>query len=214
MRQNSTPKLGKSTIKPTVAKSAQKIDLPDGVVKGMKSNNGIENAVSAVEGVERSEAILSIIYGDNIANAEERAYHSSGLAALDRRAAKDAREDALFRMSQSQKAAAGYAAGAAVAGGLGAAAAPLANLMAKNQNNNQAGEKDAHGKPQEETHFLKDPNTAVAKKGNSQGSEGKGENHDHSSSSPEMLAQADAEAWADQDTDVMDVTDPEGVFTG
>ena len=48
--------VAKSSIK-SVAKSAS--SLPDGKVSGMKSNNGIENAVSAIEGKERSEATIA-----------------------------------------------------------------------------------------------------------------------------------------------------------
>lgn len=203
--------LAKSSIK-SVVKSA---NLPDGKVEGLKSNNGIENSVSGVEGKERSEAILETLFEYEAQHAEEFAQRD-----LDDDArwwAKMNQRTQVENMAASQKAnSAAMTGGIASAGmaGIGAGLAGLAQKGADRRNESQGSEE---GQNKDQLRNNQEQNIHGLAKGQGKDSKKFSDNPHQQEmqqnfQEQEMLAQNETPDWDSQEFEVQDATDPEEVF--
>jgi hypothetical protein len=201
--KNLSSGIAKSSIK-SVSKSA----MPDGKIKGMKSNNGIENAVSAIEGKERSEAILEAMYAFEEQHAQEFAQRD--LESDQRWWQRMGQRTMIENIAASQKAQGAAGGAAALAGGFAGLGAGLDGLFGRNNQNQNLANNDSQNNG---THMLSEEELIE------EGQDGKINGqiiNGRALEQGQQLAQNSNEVemnWQENSENAMDATDPESLFS-
>lgn len=212
MKQLSTNSgIAKSSIK-----SVTKSSMPDGKVSGIKSNNGIENSVSGVEGKEKSEAILEAMFEFGIQHAQEFAQRDldEDMRWWQRMNQRTMVETAsAAQKSQAAQGMAGLASGLGAIGG-GLAAAGLNKLSQSKEEEGQGkndlqNQKDMRGLAQNETKDIKKFSDNPHQE---QMMSPEQMNQENFQGEQMMLTQNESESWESQDFETIDATDPEEMF--
>jgi hypothetical protein len=164
---------------------------------GLKSNNGIENSKSAIEGKERSEAILESMFAFGIEHAQEFAQRELD---DDLRWWKRMGDRTMVENMSAQKSAAGAQVAAGIGGGIAAFAAKNngdnKEEEIQNQKNSNNVQRLAQNDPKE-----KDKIQEINQEGQIQ------------SQQQNLVAQSETDTWQNQDFQIKDATDPNNIFT-
>jgi hypothetical protein len=173
---------------------------------GLKSNNGIENSKSAIEGKERSEAILESMFAFGIEHAQEFAQRELD---DDLRWWKRMGDRTMVENMSAQKG----AAGAQVAAGIGAAGLAgigggIAALASKKDSNESNGQDIKENQKSNNVQKLTQNDPKDKDKIQEINQEGQTQSQQHN-----LVAQSETDTWQSQDSKVMDATDPDTIFT-
>lgn len=173
---------------------------------GLKSNNGIENSKSAIEGKERSEAILEAMFAFGIEHAQEFAQRELD---DDLRWWKRMGDRTMVENMSMQKSAAGSQ---ALAGISAAGLAGIGGGIAALSSNNDGENKDQgiqNQRRSNDVQRLSQNDSKDKDKTHRIDQEGQVQSQQHQN----LVAQNEPDTWQKQDSKVMDATDPDSIFS-